>query len=284
MNAAGRSRQRIVIAGGREGNQGGSVDFVSALLVLVRHWLVVLNGALLTIGATVALFVAVPPSYQATSSSVLLVPAQPGATESGQLNPYLGFGSSLGIVAQITARRMNDATTGAKLTKQGATASYLVDIVPGDAPMLSVTATSRDEQAALRTAKIVNSAISTELRDSQVALGAPTNLLIQTSPVTTATHAVLKRGSQIRALAAALVLGIAGTIVAAFMIEGVRVRRAKMRADPGVFDKGRKPKGGGGGAPGGGGKGGGAAVDEPTETIPALHPALGGRSSARAEP
>lgn len=262
------------------------MDFVSALLVLVRHWLVVLNGALLTIGATVALFVAVPPTYQASSSSVLLVPAQPGATESGQLNPYLGFGSSLGIVAQITARRMNDAATGAKLVKQGATASYLVDIVPGDAPMLSVTATSRDEQAALRTAKIVNSAISTELRDSQVALGAPTNLLIQTSPVTTATQAVLKRGSQIRALAAALVLGVAGTIVAAFMIEGVRVRRAKVRADPGVFDKGRKPKGGGpgGGGSGGGLTGGGSAVDEPTETIPALHPALGGRGSARAEP
>ncbi|HVQ96199.1 MAG TPA: hypothetical protein VMU51_34595 [Mycobacteriales bacterium] len=257
------------------------MDFVSALLVLVRHWLVVLNGAVLTIGATVALFVAVPPTYQATSSSVLLVPAQPGATEAGQLNPYLGFGSSLGIVAQITARRMNNPATGEKLTKQGATAAYLVDIVPGDAPMLSVTATSQDEQAALRTAKIVNSAISTELRDSQVALGAPTNLLIQTSPVTTATQAVLKRGSQIRALAAALVLGIAGTIISAFIAESVRVRRAKFRADPGHFDRRRRPKSGAGGGPG---SGQGGAVDEPTETIPALHPALGGRGQARAEP
>jgi capsular polysaccharide biosynthesis protein len=249
------------------------VDFVSALLVLVRHWLVVLNGAVLTIGATVALFVAVPPAYQATSTSVLLVPAQPGATESGQLNPYLGFGSSLGIVAQITARRMNDAAVGVKLAKLGATAEYLVDIVPGDAPMLSVVANSPDEQAALRTAKVVDAAIGTELRDSQLALGAPRNLLIQTSPVTTPTQAVLKRGSQIRALAAALVLGVAGTIVAAFIAEGVRVRRAKFRADPGHFDRrrgrGRMPPE--------------PEVDQPTETIPALHTALG-RGAARAEP
>jgi capsular polysaccharide biosynthesis protein len=251
------------------------VDFVSALLVLVRHWLVVLNGAVLTIGATVALFVAVPPTYQATSSAVLLVPAQPGATESGQQNPYLGFGSSLGIVAQITARRMNDAAVGVKLAKQGATADYLVDIVPGDAPMLSVVATSRDEQAALRTAKIVDAAISTELRDSQLALGAPRNLLIQTNPVTTPTHAVLKRGSQIRALAAALVLGVAGTIVSAFIAEGVRVRRAKFRADPGHFDRRRGP--GRGKAPPA------PEMDQPTETIPALHTALG-RGAARAEP
>jgi hypothetical protein len=252
------------------------VDFVSALLVLVRHWLVVLNGAVLTIGATVALFVAVPPTFQATTSSVLLVPAQPGATESGQLNPYLGFGSSLGIVAQITARRMNDAATGAKLSKQGATADYLVDIVPGDAPMLSVVATSRDEQAALRTAKIVDAAIGVELRDSQLELGAPRNLLIQTSPVTTAMHAVLKRGSQIRALAAALVLGVAGTIVSAFMAEGVRVRRAKSRADPGYFDKSRRPRRPPGSSP--------EPADEPTETMPALHTALSRGAPARAEP
>jgi capsular polysaccharide biosynthesis protein len=249
------------------------VDFVSALLVLVRHWLVVLNGAVLTLGATVALFVAVPPTYQATSSAVLLVPAQPGATEAGQLNPYLGFGSSLGIVAQITARRMNDASTAEKLTKQGATADFLVDIVPGDAPMLSVTATSRDEQAALRTAKIVDVAISAELRDSQLALGSPRNLLIQTSPVATPSRAVLKRGSQIRALAAAMVLGIAGTIVSAFIAEGVRVRRARMKADPGHFDRRRQPRRSGGRPDG----------EEPTETIPALHTALG-RGAARAEP
>jgi hypothetical protein len=251
------------------------VDFVSALLVLVRHWLVVLNGAVLTLGATAALFVAVPPTYQATTSSVLLVPAQPGATESGQLNPYLGFGASLGIVAQITARRMNDLATGVKLAKQGATADYLVDIVPGDAPMLSVVATSRDEQDALRTAKIVDAGIAVELRDSQLELGAPRNLLIQTSPVTTASRAVKKQGSRIRALAAAMVLGVSSTIVAAFMAEGVRVRRAKVRADPGYFEKdrrSRKPPGGPG------------AVDDPTETIPALHTALGRGAAARAEP
>jgi hypothetical protein len=281
---AERRRQRIVIADGRQGDQGGSVDFVSALLVLWRHWLVVLNGAVLTIGATFALFVAVPPTYQASSSAVLLVPAQPGATESGQLNPYLGFGASLGIVAQITARRMNDASKGAELTKLGATADYLVDIVPGDAPLLSVTATSRDEQAALRTARILDTAISAELRDSQLALGAPRNLLIQTKPVTTPTKAVLKRGSQIRALAAALVLGFAGTIVAAFMAEGVRVRRAKVRADPSYFERRRRPRrnsdepdrptGGGSDPPG---------LDEPTEAMRALHTAAL-RGSSRSEP
>jgi capsular polysaccharide biosynthesis protein len=270
-------RQRIVIVGGREGDQGGSVDFVSALMVLARHWLVVLNGVVLTVGATLALFVAVPPTYQATTSAVLLVPSQPGATETGQLNPYLGFGGSLGIVAEITARRMNDGSMVDKLVGQGATADYLVDLVPGDAPILSVTATSRDEQAALRTARIVDAAVSAELRDSQLSLGAPANLLISTKPVTTATRAVLKRGSQIRAVAAVMVLGIAGTIVAAFIAEGVRVRRARMRADPGHFDRRRKPRQRADDPPVDD-----HGLDQPTEAMPALHTAAA-RGSSRVE-
>lgn len=225
------------------------MDFVSALLVLGRHWLALVNGLVLTAAASFSMLVAIPPTYQATSSVVLLVPAQKGATEAGQLNPYLGFGSSLGIVAQLTARRMNDLSVAERLYAQGATGDYLVDIVPGDAPMLSVTATSTSEDEALRTAKLVDQAVTKELRDSQVSLGAPSNLLIQTKPVTTATQAVLKRGSQMRAIAAVLVLGVAGTIFAAFTLEGLRVRRERRRADPTYISRsarrsGRTPPGG----------------------------------------
>jgi capsular polysaccharide biosynthesis protein len=216
------------------------VDFVSALLVLGRHWLALLNGLILTLAASVSMLVAIPPTYQATSSAVLLVPAQPGATEAGQLNPYLGFGSALGIVGELTARKMNDVAMGQRLYAEGATAAYIVDTVPGEAPMLQVTATSTDKDSALRTAKIVDSAISRDLRESQLALGSPKNLLIQTKPVTTATEAVLKRGSQIRAIAAVLVLGVAGTIFAAFTLEGLRVRRERRKADPTFLDRGTK--------------------------------------------
>jgi len=207
------------------------VDLISALAVLGRHWIALVSGLIVTLGASVFMLIAVPVTYQATSSDVLLVPAQPGATEAGLLNPYLGFGSGLGIVAEITARRMNDHAMGERLNAQGATADYLVDIVPGDAPLVQVTATSTDGGSALRTAKIVERALSNDLRDSQLALGSPKNLLIQTKPVTTATDAVPKRGSQIRAVAAVLVLGIAGTIFSAFTLEGLRVRRERRNAE-----------------------------------------------------
>ncbi|MEU0881557.1 hypothetical protein ABZ345_23335 [Lentzea sp. NPDC005914] len=201
------------------------MDFVSALKVLRRRWVTVLVGFGLMTVAGVGIMIAVPPTYQVKASDVLLVPAQVGSSQAGQANPYLGFGGSLGIVAQITARKMNDFTTIEQMKQAGATGEYLVDIVPGEAPMLSVTATSKSEAEALRTAQIVEKAMTDNLRQSQVDLKAPAQFLITTNPITLPSHAEIQRGSQLRALAGMLVVGLAGTVLAAFVIESVKTRR-----------------------------------------------------------
>jgi capsular polysaccharide biosynthesis protein len=201
------------------------VDFVSALKVLRRRWVTVLVGFGLMIVAGIGIMIAVPPTYQVKASDVLLVPAQVGSSQAGQANPYLGFGGSLGIVAQITARKMNDFTTVEQMKQAGATGEYLVDIVPGEAPMLSVTATSKSESEALRTAQIVEKAMTDNLKQSQVDLKAPAQFLITTNPITLPSHAEIQRGSQLRALAGMLVVGLAGTVLAAFVIESVKTRR-----------------------------------------------------------
>jgi hypothetical protein len=196
--------------------------------------------------AGAGILIAVPPTYEASASDVLLVPARPGSTQAGEANPYLGFGGSLGIVAQITARRMNDVATAEALYAQGATAEYLVDIVPGDAPMLSVTAKSPDEATAMKTAEIVEAEIGKQLTQNQLDLQAPQNLLIVTSRVN-GPHAVLKRGSQIRALAGMLAVGMAGTVFLAFAVESLRQRRLRAAAvdkpDEPVDEPGEQPGG-----------------------------------------
>lgn len=224
MSEATKRSRRLVLTGARE-KPGADVDFVSALKVLRRRWVTVLVGFGLMIVAGIGIMIAVPPTYQVKASDVLLVPAQVGSSQAGQANPYLGFGGSLGIVAQITARKMNDFTTVELMKQQGATGEYLVDIVPGEAPMLSVTATSKSEAEALRTAQIVEKAMTDNLRQSQVDLKAPQQFLITTNPITLPSHAEIQRGSQLRALAGMLVVGFAGTVLAAFVIESVKTRR-----------------------------------------------------------
>src|SRR5689334_18494068 len=98
------------------------MDFGSAVRVLLRHWLVVSLSLLVVVGALGYIFVVVPPTYTATTSGVLLVPNDPRSTDSGRLNPYLGFGGSLQVVAEITARAMNDKPEVAALSAEGARA------------------------------------------------------------------------------------------------------------------------------------------------------------------
>lgn len=224
MSEGTKRSRRLVLTGARE-KPGADVDFVSALKVLRRRWVTVLVGFGIMIAAGIGIMIAVPPTYQVKASDVLLVPAQVGSSQAGQANPYLGFGGSLGIVAQITARKMNDFTTVELMKEQGATGEYLVDIVPGEAPMLSVTATSKSEAEALRTAQVVEKAMTDNLKQSQVDLKAPAQFLITTNPITLPSHAEIQRGSQLRALAGMLVVGLAGTVLAAFVIESVKTRR-----------------------------------------------------------
>lgn len=221
--------RRVVLASARE-TPGTDVDFVSALKVLGKQWVVVAVGVGLMVAASIGIFFMVPPTYEVKASDVLLVPAQVGSTQAGQANPYLGFGGSLGIVAEITARRMNDKSTVEEMIAKGGTAEYLVDIVPGEAPMLQVTANSKDREAALRTAQIIEKSMTELLTQNQIDLKAPENLLITTSPVTTPTHAEVQRGSQMRALAGMAVVGLAMTVLIAFLRESVQTRRRQKSA------------------------------------------------------
>ncbi|SDI65273.1 Capsular polysaccharide biosynthesis protein [Actinokineospora alba] len=237
MSETSKNKRRLVIARARE-RAGQELDFVSALKVLGRHWVVVGTGLGLMLVAAVGIFVAIPPTYEAKASDVLLVPAQVGSTQAGQANPYLGFGGALGIVAEITARRMNDPVSVEDMKSKGATAEYLVDIVPGEAPVLQVTAKSKDEQEALNTARIVEKAMGELLQRNQLELKAPQNLLIVLSPVTTATQAEASRGSQMRALAGMLAVGLALTVLAAFMAESVQARKLQEEAAKAMEESG----------------------------------------------
>ncbi|PRY40718.1 hypothetical protein [Umezawaea tangerina] len=216
--------RRVVLTSARE-TPGTDVDFVSALKVLGKQWVVVTVGVSVMVAAAIGIFFMVPPTYEVKASDVLLVPAQVGSSQAGQANPYLGFGGSLGIVAEITARRMNDKSTVEEMVGKGGTAEYLVDIVPGEAPMLQVTANSKDRAAALRTAQVIEKSMTELLTQNQVDLKAPENLLITTSPVTTPTHADIQRGSQMRALAGMAVVVLALTVLIAFLRESVQTRR-----------------------------------------------------------
>jgi hypothetical protein len=223
------------------------VDFFTAVRILIRRWPLTFLGVFVTFAATAAIYAKVTPEYEAKGEYFLLVPSlapdQNGtgaedltAEDLARLNPYLGYGN-LQIVGELLARKMNSQTVAESLKAQGATADYVVDIVPGQSPSLSVTTNGDSAESALHTHQLVTERLRLDLEVLQRDKGAPELSWITMDQVFEPRAAVFQRGSKIRAAAGVALLGFGGTLIGVFLVEGVisnrrtsPVRSARTRA------------------------------------------------------
>jgi hypothetical protein len=214
------------------------VDFFQAIGILARRWPVALAGIALTLGAAVAGYNLTAPRYDATGQYFLVVPASPPddpvtGVNPLSLNPFLQYGN-LHIVSEVLARRMNSSTVGEALQTQGAGADYLVDIVAGESPTVLVRTTGDDAGAVLESYGLVAAGLRDTLEALQRDRGAPDSTMIQLDVISEPTQVAFQQGSKIRALAAIGILGLSGTVLAAFLVEGVLLGRRRRNGAPSV--------------------------------------------------
>ncbi|CUU58522.1 Capsular polysaccharide biosynthesis protein [Parafrankia irregularis] len=143
------------------------------LTILLRRWRLTAAGVALTVVAAIGAFVMTPVSYQG-SSQVFLLPSAVSA-ETGKVdNPYLGFGQSLRITAEVISRLTSTAEAVDEAVKHGATAGYMIGI-PTDAagPVLNVQAEGPDRAAVVTTVNYVVTKLGEVLDQEQEKGGAP---------------------------------------------------------------------------------------------------------------
>jgi hypothetical protein len=140
-------------------------------------------------------------------------------------NPYLSFGGTLNVTGTVIAKALMGNQGATEVSARGGSASYSVEPPVGDAPVLTITATSADPTASLRTAAIVRTLLTRELDRQQRVAGAPKDSWITMAPLEVPDHATLQKKSQVRALAAILVLGTAGSVGMCFFAESLAQRR-----------------------------------------------------------
>jgi hypothetical protein len=187
---------------------------------------VVVSGGLLTLAGLVAAMTVVPITYQTEGEIILLVPTESvGQTDVGQ-NAYLGFGGSLNVVTFVLARAAGGQQAGAEIKAAGGNADFVVDLVPGDAPMLSITTTSKDPAEARKTYDLVLAHVKDDLAQRQDGVKAPSSLRIVMEPVRTPVEPTKQTGSLMRAAAGIVVIGSALTLAIAFLRESIVARKA----------------------------------------------------------
>ncbi|HST64959.1 MAG TPA: hypothetical protein VLM05_07200 [Mycobacteriales bacterium] len=201
--------------------------FLSNWRLLFRRWYVVILGLLAT-GVLCFLAVqVVPVKYQATSAVVLL-PPETATTQQGG-NPYLALGG-LDTVSGVVAKAMADRNVQLGIRDAGGTGSYtLVPDLAAGGPVLLITVEDTTPGGALATLDVIAKQLPRTLASLQTSTGVRESSLIRSKPITRDDVAQPVRKSQIRALFAAAAAGLAGTVLAASVLDGFLGRRSDER-------------------------------------------------------
>jgi hypothetical protein len=219
-------------------SSGVSMDLMSLVRLMARHWRVTVPAAVLTLLLVVAVFMLKSPSYTAGASVVLYSPRDvtsaednPGVTQATGDNPYTRYGD-LATVADIVARKMNGDDVQAELKKEGVTGYTVVANRLTRGPVIDVTGTGPDPAAAIGSAEAAVAKFDSVLTEMQETAGADPTYLITSDTVEPPDRAEAQVGSTMRAAIALLALGGLGTLALAVAAEAF-ARRREGAADAG---------------------------------------------------
>lgn len=208
------------------------MDLFAALVALGRRWYLTLALIALVLGGTLVAGKAVKPDYKATASVILLAPSQSvkGATNLGNVNPYLGAGTP--TFANVLSSIMSSDTTTQEVVHEGGTSTYTVGQgATANAPVIHIEATSKSPSIASKTASILISLINTKAAEVQAAQGSvPKNAYITTQTVTSGDKPVELQGSRTRVIVAVGAMGVVLTFGTVLLVDSwLMARRARRR-------------------------------------------------------
>lgn len=196
------------------------MDVMSSLR---RRWK--LAGALLlmTIVITGLAWKKLPPTYQASSSIVLLAAKSTAQAFGG--NPYLAFSSTLNQTADVVRYETNDMRTAESLKEAGYTSSYLVtDALDTSGPVLIVTVTGHSPVQVEHTLYGVTSQVNDKLAGLQAGLKA--SYKVRDAVITFTPHASVLKSKKLKPLALLVALCVVLTISIPVIVDARSFRRA----------------------------------------------------------
>lgn len=190
------------------------MDFIDAIKLLARQWVVLLIGILLTSGVALTAIRAVPPQYQASGQLLLLL--KPEATGEGTpTNPYLNLDGSLTTMAALIASTISTEAAQEELAESGFDAEVSVVVQPGAGPVITVTTADTSAGVALDTRDEVITRMQEDLMTLQDDADAPERQRIESRTIATPETVARLSGSKLRVFAGLVAVGGLLTLVVA---------------------------------------------------------------------
>jgi hypothetical protein len=218
-------------------SEGAVVDLVSLFKLLGRRWWVVVPMMLVGAAGLVATIVAVPPTFRATASVVLLAPPTPPELDETQAaapenqNPYVQFGD-LSVVVDVVRRIMESPTTVNLLEQQGVVEDYTVaanvDFRRG--PIIDVTTQGATGSEAIEANDLVVERLFAELATMQERQGTNAEYWITAEEVVVPEEAERSYSSTVRRAVAVGALAVGLVIASAVLADSIARRIRRRRA------------------------------------------------------
>jgi hypothetical protein len=195
---------------------------------LLRRWYIVLAGILITAAGALFVWTAVPPSYQATSTAVLLPPSSLVGDEG---NPYLYMGGLEQVLTVLTVRLSSTEVAEPLLQGRG-DLTYSVEKDPASpGPIMLISATGNSQASAMELLDKVVQVIPANLDVMQDQLRIPTFSRVEVMTIVQDHTAVVLIKDQLRVLLAAVAGGLAMTVLVTALLDRVMISRRKQREE-----------------------------------------------------
>lgn len=192
---------------------------------LGRRWYVVVAGLALTAGLCVLALRLVPTEYSATSSVLLLPPANTVGTGG---NPYLSLGGLEGAV-DVLSRAMTGEQTVDELTPPPTEVTYTFERdQTTSGPIILVQVKDSTAEGALDTLDRILRKAPVTLKALQVDVGAPEESMITFGVIATDVEATADHKALVRALIVVFAGGIGLTLLSAIVVDNWANRHGRI--------------------------------------------------------
>ncbi len=204
------------------------MDLGSAVKVLLRRWIVVLVGLLLTVGGAAYLYLSAPPSYTAGARMLLLLPPNArGADAVG--SPFLYLPDGLNVIGRLVSVSATTREFREAMAAEGLTSGYQVTVDPQN-PIVVIAVEGPDPEDVLATRDWMVGALQEELLAVQVEEGAPEAQIAHARVFAAEERPVEQGNARLREVIGVLGMGGVVTLLAAFGVDRLFQQRRARRA------------------------------------------------------
>jgi capsular polysaccharide biosynthesis protein len=193
------------------------MDLGSAVRVLLRRWLVLVVGLVLTLGAAAYFYTNTLPQYQATARILLLLPANARGAESVD-SSFLYLPDGLQILAEIVSTAPESRAFQRTMTATGLTSQYEVGI-DTDSPTITISVEGPDAANVIATRDRVIEGVQDELLTVQREEETPARQLAHTRVYAIEDTPDLVQGDRTRGTLTVLGVGGLITLLAVFLVD-----------------------------------------------------------------